>query len=256
MRITAVFILFGLLLSAKASTSDEPAFKHHTFEFSATPAVDYYFITYSNRVPDYKQQVHSVFLPFVGCNFGLAYIYRPVKFIGISTGFNYLEYVAKMGKVQLQGYPGGPINFIQYNGYTQSGFIGVPILIHAYNQIKTIELDWATGPEFSFPIYSISKYSSSGPGGTFPEYINQTQLYSPKEMRQYSWLGWGVQVTASLPIKNSFYVSIGPEMKFLSASPLEPRPEYNQLAHTINYYTGIKVCFRLGADFSKKITKS
>ena len=251
MRTSALLILLSLFLSSQASSSDEPTFKHHTFEFSATPAVDYLFVTYSNRVPGYKQQVRNLFIPFIGCNFGLAYIYRPVKFIGISTGFNYLEYVNKMGKV----------GSIPLNGYTQNGYIGVPVLIHAYNQIKKTELDWATGPEFSFPIYSISRFTSTNntiltstnnrvPGA------NQTQLYSLDAMRQYSWLGWDVEVTASVPIKNAFYMSVGPEMKFLSAYPLEPGSFYNQLAHTINYYTGIKVCFRLGVDFSKKITKS
>ena len=252
MRIISLLLAVLFFRETKATSTHAPTFKHHTFEFSVTPAVDYYFITYPSRVSNFKSLTTNLCRPFAGCNFGFSYIYRPVKFIGISTGLNYLEYVSKAGKV-LSNNSGGPnTQFVYFKGYFQSGYISAPILVHGYFRIKQTELDCSTGPEFFFPIYSITKATLSG--AYTP--IDQTQLYSPSQMRQYSYFGWDVAITASIPVKNSFYVSIGPEMKFIGVKPLEAGPYYSQLPHQIDYYTGIKVCFRLATDFAGKNSKS
>lgn len=254
MRIIPLLVALIFFIETKASSASAnlPIFKHHTFEFSLTPAADYHFITYPNRSPDFKQQSNNLYRPFLGCNFGLAYIYRPIKYVGISTGVNYLEFVNRLGGVNYLINPFTTNTYYALNGYDQWGFVSVPVLLHAYCRIKKTELDFASGPEFSFPIYSIFKYSQ--PNGFLPP-ENQTQLYSTTAMRQQSRLGWGVQLTAGIPVKNFFCISVGPEIKFIWVRPLQPGSYYSMLPHQIEYYGGVKICFRLATDFAGKNPK-
>src|ERR1019366_9222061 len=192
MRIIYLVILFVLFSATAIVAREVPAYKHHTFELSVTPCFDYHFITYPKRVADYKHQVNNLYLPFAGVNVGVAYIYRPIKFMGISTGFNFVEYTIKMGKIdpaQVLSPTGGFVTtVVRFKGYLLHNYIDVPILIHGYYRFHKTELDIGTGPEFLFSALNVSHYTTtSDSNGVFDITDNHTQKFSATEMRKYSW---------------------------------------------------------------------
>jgi hypothetical protein len=243
MRIITLLTLIVLTCPVRVDAGDVPAFKHHTFEFSVTPGFDYHFVVWPSRSPGFKQQANDVYRPLAGINLGLAYIYRPVYYVGLSTGFNYLSFNSA---TKIAFYT------TELKGYNYLGFMSVPLLIHAYCPVNKTELELAIGPEFLFPLYANTKFSTTN-GMNFN---NSNQTYNAAQMKMYSWLAWTVQVSANIPVKDLFVFSVGPEMKFLPVYPLQPGSYYNNLPHQIDYYIGIKLGLRWSFDFNKKAAKT
>ena len=262
MRIIVALLLFAVIYANRVAASNEPDFKHHTFELSITPCFDYHFITSPKRWPGFKQQIDNLYRPFIGFNFGLTYIYRPIRYIGISAGFSNVEYGIGMGKiVGTFASPNSHTGFVNavlhFKGYIFRGYIGVPILIHGCYQINRIGLDLATGPEILFPIFTSEKYSSTSDSvGAFYTNVDRFRTVGAGDMLKYSWLGWDIQLSANIPLKKCLELSVGPEIKFLTVYPLQHGPYYQSVSHEIDFYTGIKVGFRLGSDFYSIRTKA
>jgi hypothetical protein len=250
MRITLLAILCIVTSTSKASSGKASAFKHHVIELFVSPSVDYYFITYPNRSPNYKSLTQSLYHPFIGGNVALSYTYRPIQYFGISTGFNYLDYVNKMGTLPTTEFNANGQQVqttLIFKGYMQWGYINVPIYLHTFFSIKKVAFNCSTGPQFTFPVYTFTNNISYTP------YYNQSpislgdkkQRYTPSEMRKDSWLGWNIQASVVLPVKGIFSISVGPEVTFITVTPLEPGPYYSQLTHQISLYAGVKLGFRL-----------
>jgi hypothetical protein len=215
---------------------DEVAFKHHNLEFSFTPAFDYHFVTWSARTPGYKYDVNHTYRPFAGFNFGVAYVYRPIKWIGISTGLNNLEYGIKIN---------APAGVRHPRSYEFRGYLGVPVLVHVYEQVRNTVLEFSTGPEFMMPLFYVVHSLSSASG-------DYTRTFNAVDIQGNTTLAWDLQLTASIPVKRKFELAIGPEMKFLDICQVPRSPYYNQTAHDIDFYIGAKIGFRIGSNFFKK----
>ena len=256
MRIISLTVLVVLLSATNIVAREVPAYKHHTFELSVTPTFDYRFFSWPKRQPGYATQVNDLDLPFAGFNFGVAYIYRPIRLIGISTGLDFMERGLKYGSTS-HGEVNTPYGMIttplQYHGFVFNGIVDVPVLIHLYQLINKTELEFTTGPVFNFPLFYNEKVSATstlfGPlTKTSPDF----KIYDASEIKSGSRLGWTVQLAANLPIKKSFILSVGPEMKFLSVDALVPNANYKLYPHETDFYIGLKVGFRLGSDFYKR----
>jgi hypothetical protein len=231
------FILILLFLVPGANylmAGDEVAFKHHNLEFSFTPAVDYHFVTWPGRPPA-NQRTDFTYHPFIGFNFGIAYVYRPIKWIGISGGINNLEYGLKISDPYIKA----------HKGFEFDGYLGIPLLLHAYEQIKNTVLEFSTGPEFLLPLFSSVHYTSSTSG-------DRIRTYGGLDIQGNTTLAWDLQLTATIPVRRNFELAIGPEMKFLDICQVPRSPFYNQTSHDIDSYIGVKIGFRIGSNFFKK----
>ena len=221
---------------------DDKPFKHHNLELSITPAVDYHFVTFQSRPPGDLYTGSLSYRPLVGVNVGVAYIYRPSRWFGFSAGFNSLEYGLKISAQT----GNGPVS-----GYGYRGYMGFPVLLHAYQQINKTELELSTGPEFLLPLFAYAHYTSAN--SISGEFSNS---YDAVDIQGNATLAWTTQLTATIPIKSKVEIAIGPEMKFLNICPLPLGPYYNLVSHDINFYLGVKVGFKIGSNFFKKKASS
>jgi hypothetical protein len=236
------------------AAGDEVNFKRHTFELSVAAGLDHQFIVGRKADPVLAQLFKEAERPFAGFCFGLSYIYRPIHFFGISAGFEYLQYGSRLWKDEIYN-PSTSLYTVTAidNGYGFSGNAGVPVYIHFYQPIKNYELEYITGPEFFFVLYTMGKYNiinydSAGISGNVSgkQYLNST------EIRQSASLAWSMQVMLDIAVKKAFFISIGPEWKLLELKQWLPPsiyPVYHIATREVPYFLGIKVGFRLGYNF-------
>jgi hypothetical protein len=250
------FILLLVGASAKLEAGDEVAWKHHNLEFSVTPAFTYHFVSWPSRDLPYKYSVNALYRPFAGFNIGVAYVYRPIKWLGFSAGLNSLAYGTHMNTT-LTFLDQGSGNVItgQIKGYQFKGYAGIPVLVHGFVQIAHTVLELTTGPEFLLPVFFAQHESTTYNPGSPGQYIVNSNFSNGNDaidIQGNSTLAWNLQLTATVPVKGKFELAIGPEMKFLDICPLPRGPYYNQIPHDIDFYIGAKIGFRIGSNFYKK----
>ncbi len=246
-----------LLQMVKATGANAPDFKRHSLELSVAAGLDHQFVVRKYKDPVMGQIWKASERPFAGFCFGAQYIYRPIGIFGISTGLEYMMYGNRMGKTE-EYYGNGPyVTTSVYTGYGFEGYMGVPVYVHIYQQIDRIGVEFTTGPEFFFDVYSMENYQISYPPPYYapwePTSIHDTRFANNSQIAQSASLAWSVQLMANIPVKKVLMVSIGPEWKFLDLKQLAPG---NNVDHSVPrevpFFLGVKAGFRFGSNFWKK----
>ena len=245
-----------LLQTLRVLSANEPDYKHHTFQLSVAAGLDHQFVVRKYKDPTMAQVLKDAERPFAGFCFGLQYIYRPIRMVGISTGLESLEYGNRIGRNEFYSFTDQVTVTAVYKGYGFNGSIGVPFYVHFYRQISRVTIEFATGPEFFFEVYSMAKYQVNNYNDPFapPVYnIHNTVNYNGSEIKQNASLAWSVQLMANIPVCNAFGISVGPEWKFLELKQLSAgnNIDYSE-PRTVPFFLGVKVGFCLGTNFWKK----
>lgn len=206
-----LLLIGGLSVSLYAEDKDKPkketAFTQHSAEVHVTPAVDYFiFSENEGSFPDdpYDQQY-----PFIGFGFGAQYIYRPVEVFGISTGIDF----KMQGRFSRTKYPMS--NVISSREHWHDGIMTVPVYFHLYKKMTACTFEFATGPEFNFPLFRRSTVITYLPNGDEFSTQKETDKVDTDDMRENASLGISIFLGGELNLCEHANLFLGPQIRFL-----------------------------------------
>jgi hypothetical protein len=241
LTILAAFIVFGLPLH---SASSDTLAKHH-FEFQITPSADYYVFKKGIYPSTYYAKPYEGFSPFIGINFGAQYLYRPIKLFGVSTGLQFKVQGLFHRRDFTDSYSG-----TRYKASTQYhwAYVSLPIYFHLFKAMKKCSFEFATGPEFNFPVFQQTVNLDYDPKGNFNS-SGQIQKYKAEETRKAATLGLSIFLATVKNLSKMFDLFVGPQ--FECPNIIYFRKEYNENFKSNGGYYYVSVGLKLGLRFRR-----
>lgn len=245
------FLALSLVVFSKtpalsiAKEAPKGGFAHHFGEFHITPSADYFFF-----VQGKENQVNEPYefkLPFIGFDMGVEYGYRPVEVFGVSAGLGF----------RMQG------NYYRQTAYTllgekyvnlrssgHTGFLQLPIAFHLYKQMSNSTFEFATGPQFNFPVFQTNMWTTFNSDGEKVTSDKDKDKFTTKYMGENASLGWNILLGAELELADHADMFIGPQINFLNIAYFkkdfnESRRDYGG---QFDCSLGIKLGFRFHCE--------
>lgn len=245
-------------------------FHKHSLELGLTPSFDYHFIVAPARDPSISQYYRADYRSLGGFETGVTYIYRPLLYLGFSSGMSILLYGTRMSPnfsnllwgSQWDPSTGGYNAQVPSHEYfgTESildGSFAIPVYFHFYIPLKRMSLEFVTGPEFRFLVWSLQNgYTYIDAANNTIDYSNKvrTVWYSASSIRDNSNLCWSLQGGVDVPTKKGTNIFIGAEWKLLNPVYLSHATQnYQQEPKLVNYTLGIKLGIRFSIGKKKML---
>ena len=152
-------------------------------------------------------------LPFLGFDLGGQYMYRPVELFGVSAGLGF----------RMQG------NYYRHTTYSllgekyvnlrsigHTGFLQVPIEFHLFKKMEHSTFEFATGPQFNFPVFNMYSSNLHNSSGDKISSSKGKTNYSTKQMGDDAMFGWNILLGAELNLCDHADLFVGPQINFLN----------------------------------------
>ncbi len=251
--ITLSFVLLSLVCfgnkNAALSLAKEPpakgTFAHHFGEFHVTPSADYFFYVPGKTYED--PEPYEFQMPFIGFDMGGEYGYRPCELFAVSAGLAF----------RMQGYFYRHTNYflgnkyVDYRSMGHIAYLQVPIMFHLFKQMQNSTFEFATGPQFNFPVLQTNTTVVYNPDGEKVSTDKDKIKRDAKFMRDYAMLGWTILLGAQLNLCAHADMFIGPQINFLNIAYF--RKEVNEGRRDDGYPNygaslGLKLGFRFHCE--------
>ncbi len=210
---TLLFLLLtGLSVALMAEEkTDKPkkddSFVKHNAEIHVTPTTD--FFIFSERDAAIPGDPYDQQYPFIGFGFGAQYIYRPVEVFGISTG---IDFKMQGGFSRVKMY--NP-SYIASRSHRHNGIMTVPLYFHLYKRMTACTFEFATGPEFNFPLFTRSTVITYKQNGDVNTKEKETNKNTTDQMRDGASLGLSIFLGGELNLCEHANLFLGPQIRFL-----------------------------------------
>lgn len=250
--LTVALACLGLLSKAQTTTTNTgPAkassggtFWHHSGEITVTPSTDYFIYAKGKDYEAAKPYEYSV--PFIGFNISGQYMYRPVEVFAISAGLGF----------RMQGYGRRHTNYFLGNKYVDNlafshyGYLQVPIEFHLFKKMPHCTFEFATGPQFNFPVILKSTSTSYNADGDKISTTKSTYKFSTGEMKQSAALGWNIILGAEIHLASHADMFVGPQINFLDIAYFKKDINSDRRDFGTNYSCslGLKLGFRIHCE--------
>lgn len=212
-NVTLLFLMaISVSLFAEDKSKDKPkkdeAFVQHSAEVHVTPATDYFI--FSENEGQFPSDPYDQQYPFIGFGFGAQYIYRPVEVFGISTGIDF----KMQGSFNRTKYPMS--NVISSRNHRHDGIMTVPLYFHLYKRMTACTFEFATGPEFNFPLFTRTTTITYGLNGDELDKTKNTEKVDMDVMRENASLGLSIFLGGELNLCEHANLFLGPQIRFLN----------------------------------------
>ncbi len=228
------FAAFGRT-AAPAST-----FAKHSYELQVTPSADYFIYQKGNTL-DNEPYKHKY--PFAGFGFGVNYIFRPIKVVGVSTGLNF-----KMQGIfnRERFYPFQQPSYVSYKGSEHVMYLTVPIHLHLYKEMTNSTFEFAIGPEFNIPFFTRSAGKFFNAAGTEISSSKDSDRLTTSQMKDGAVFGLSVFLGGEVRLFDHGNLFIGPQIQFLNLVSFDKNLRDLEKTDRKNYLVslGLKLGFR------------
>lgn len=195
--------------TAPASKASE--FTKHSYEFQVTPSADYLIYRQGSSAFAHQEEPYKTRYPFIGFGFGVNYIFRPIKVVGVSAGFN-IKMQGSYSRVTSYA----PMTYISSRGNAHVGFISIPIQAHLYKEMSDCTFEFAIGPEFNIPIFDRRAYALYSPNGEKVASDKDSDKYNSDQIRYGASFGLSFLLGGEMHLCEHANLFVGPQFQFLN----------------------------------------
>ena len=230
----------GFSKEGEKTKETKNTFAHHSGEFHITPSADYMLY---QKGTDYKASAPYEFrMPFIGFDLGAQYMYRPCELFGVSTG---LDFRMQANYYRHSNYFLGN-KFVDQINAGHTGFLQLPIEFHLFKKMEHSTFEFATGPQFNFPLFSKESNTSYLYNGDKSYSSTGVTKYNTTQMREGSTLGWNILLGAQLTLCELSDMFIGPQINFLNLASFNKDISNSQKMYGrfVDCSLGLKLGFR------------
>jgi len=232
------------LLPAKKDAA-AGAFAHHFGEVHITPSADYFFFRQGKLMQ--VDEPYEFKLPFIGFDLGGEYGYRPVEVFGVSAG---LGFRMQGNYYRRTSYDLFGDKYVSLRSSGHTGFLQVPIAFHLYKDMGNSTFEFATGPQFNFPVMRTLMWTSFNSEGEKITSGKEKDKFTTREIRENASLGWNILLGAELNLADHVDMFVGPQINFLNIAYFdkdinESRRDYGA---DFDCSLGIKLGFRIHCE--------
>ncbi len=244
----AIFILSFLALSLFSfAAKEKPAagsFAHHCGEFHITPSADYYI--YSKGKNYEAPEPYEFQMPFIGFDLGGQYMYRPVEVFAVSAGLGF----RMQGSYYRHTVTIFDKKHVDYTSISHTGYLQMPIEFHLFKQMPNSTFEFATGPQFNFPVLRNSTSSSYNLNGDKLTTDKSKDKFTTKQMGDNAVLGWNILLGAEVNLADHADLFIGPQINFLNIAYFDKDINESRRDNGSNFdcSLGLKLGFRFHCE--------
>ena len=241
-KILLLLIGFVMVSSVAFSRTSAPAstFAVHNFELQVTPSADYFIYQKGDVLQD---EPYKFKYPFAGFGFGVNYIFRPIKVVGVSTGLNF-----KMQGIfdRERFYPFQQPSYVSYKGSQHVMYINIPVYLHLYKEMTNSTFEFAIGPEFNIPFFTRSAGKFFNATGTEISSSKGSDILSTSQMKDGAVFGLSVFFGGEVRLFDHGNLFIGPQIQFLNLVSFDEDVRDLEKTDRKNYLVslGVKLGFR------------
>lgn len=229
--------------TVKADKSKD-GFWHHSGEITITPSADYFI--YAKGKDFEASEPYEFQLPFIGFNISGQYIYRPVEVFGISAGLGY----RMQGSFYRQTDYFFSKKYVSLRSNAHTGYLNVPIEFHLFKKMPGCTFEFATGPQFNFPVNTRYNTASYLPDGDNLATDKGKDKFTTKEMRELSSLGWNILLGGEIHLAKHADLFIGPQINFVNLAFFDKDRQEARTDFGDNFdcSLGLKLGFRIHCE--------
>ncbi|MBP6732394.1 MAG: outer membrane beta-barrel protein [Chitinophagales bacterium] len=229
--------------AVKANKSKD-GFWHHSGEIAITPSADYFI--YGKGKDFEKSEPYEFQLPFIGFNISGQYMYRPVEVFAVSAGLGF----RMQGNFyrQTDYFFGKKYVSIRSNGHT--GYLSVPLEFHLFKKLPGCTFEFATGPQFNFPVNTRSGVATFDADGDKINSGKDKDNFTTTQMREGASLGWNLLLGGEVHLAKHADLFIGPQINFVNLAFFDKDRQEARTDFGDNFdcSLGLKLGFRIHCE--------
>jgi|ERR1043165_9210902 hypothetical protein len=221
---------------------DKTGFWHHCGEFHLTPSADYYI--YRKGTVYEAPEPYQYQMPFIGFDMGGQYMYRPVEVFAISAGLGFRmqgNFTRHTTTPFLQS------KYVDYRSMGHMGVLQVPIEFHLFKRLPHCTFEFATGPQFNFPVFATNTTTTYMPDGDKISTDKDKTNFDTDVMRENAMLGWNILMGGEIHLCDKSDLFIGPQINFLNIAYFDKDITSNRRKYGSD--TDISLGLKLGFRF-------
>lgn len=240
-----LFTIFSLISVLQVFADDDKekkkiGFAVHNAEVQVTAHADYFFYVKGKDAPAIDKPYDGRY-PFIGLNFGVQYLFRPIYLLAVSAGINFHMQGAFSRNMQYF-----PKEYVASRSNYHLASLMIPLYLHLYKRMPHSTFEFAAGPDFYLPVFqrwATSNYSVNGDKTASDSDIDR---FTMRQIRNGAVLGLSIFLGAQLRLCASSDLFIGPQIAFANLAFFDldtqkPRLNYGSF---YDVYLGIKLGFR------------
>ena len=131
-----------------------------------------------------------------------------------------------------------------------TGFLQVPIAFHLYKNMGNSTFEFATGPQFNFPVLQTTMWTTFNSDGEKTSSGKDKDKFTTSYMGDNASLGWNILLGAELNVANHFDMFVGPQINFLNIAFFDKDRNRSgrEIGRDFDCSLGIKLGFRLHCE--------
>ena len=170
-------------------------------------------------------------------------MYRPVEVFAVSAGLGF----RMQGSYYRHTVTIFDKKHVDYAIAGHTGYLQVPIEFHLFKQMPNSTFEFATGPQFNFPVFqNFNESTYNLDGEKLTSYKNDVK-YTSKQMGDYAVLGWNILLGAEVNLADHADLFIGPQINFLSIASFDK--DINEIWRNNGRFYDCSLGLKLGFRF-------